>query len=390
MFVDYTPEQKDRQSVIRDYIDRNINPHADEWDAKEEIPRTVFSALGSEGFLTPGLAPQFGGSGMDSVTLGILMEEMGKASVSVVSDLTVHGMCVEAIQRFASDPLRDHYLPRMAKGETLGAFALTEPDIGSDARNVKTQATPVEGGYVLNGRKKWISFARMADLFLIVAQDEGQPSAFLVPRDTPGLSIKPIRGMLGFRSAMIGELQLDGVKVPTDHQIGPRGAGFSHVAANSLDFGRYCVAWACVGLTQACVDSSLHYAQNRHQFDRPLRDHQLILEMLANMITHLKAARALAWRCAYLRDQRDPASITETTTAKYFSSMVASKAASDAVQIHGANGCGPDYPVQRYFRDARIAEIIEGSNQMQQIMIAKNGYIENRKALKRMRTPASQ
>ncbi|HOO93365.1 MAG TPA: acyl-CoA dehydrogenase family protein, partial [Opitutales bacterium] len=123
MFVDCTPEQKDRQSVIRDYIDRNINPNADEWDASEEIPRAVFYALGSEGFLAPGLAPQFGGSGMDNVTLGILMEEMGKASVSVVSDLTVHGMCVEAIQRFATDPLRNHNLPRMAIGDTLGAFA---------------------------------------------------------------------------------------------------------------------------------------------------------------------------------------------------------------------------------------------------------------------------
>ena len=382
MDVDYTPEQKALQKELRAFVDAHIRDEADGWDAAQAIPRAVFEQLGSEGLLATHVPETFGSRSLGAIEQGILLEELGRGSVSLVSDLTVHAMCSEAALRFAAEEVRAELLPQMVKGEKLGAFALTEPNIGSDARNIETTATPADGGVRLNGRKKWISFAQMADVFLVVAQCEGQPTAYLVPRKAEGVSVTPIRDMLGFRAAMIGELSFEDVWVPTTHQVGRVGGGFTHVAGSCLDLGRYFVGWACIGLGQACLEASLHYAQNRRQFGRPIRDHQLVLEMLANMVTQLKAARALAWRAGSLKAKGDPRSVMEISTAKYFTSRMVSQVANDAVQIHGAHGCGPEFPVQRYFRDARITEIIEGSNQMQQIMIAKQAYLEYRRALK--------
>jgi alkylation response protein AidB-like acyl-CoA dehydrogenase len=210
----------------------------------------------------------------------------------------------------------------------------------------------------------------LADVFLVVGQGPAGPTALLIPRRSAGLSVEPIRDMLGFRAAQLGQIVFTDVLVPKANTIGREGGGFSHVAGSSLDVGRFCVACGCTGLIRACLRASVDYARSRQQFGEPLRAHQLIQAMLADMATSYKASSALWRHAAGLRAAADPASIGETTTAKYFSSMAASRAASDAVQIHGANGCGPDYPVQRYFRDARIGEIIEGSSQMQQIMIA--------------------
>jgi glutaryl-CoA dehydrogenase (non-decarboxylating) len=382
MLVDYSPDQKTLQKTLREYVDTHVVPFADEWDAKEEIPESVVQHLGKEGYLSPLIPEAFGGKPMDAISMGILLEELGRGSVSLISIFTVHAMCLQGIIQWGTPEQKQAWLPPMLTGEKMGAFAVTEPNRGSDARNSESLLSKDGEDYVLNGAKKWISFAQRADVFVVLAQLDGQPTACLLERNTPGLTIEPIHGMLGFRAAMIGALTFENVRIPKSALLGNPGMGFSHVTASCLDLGRYCVAWGCVGLAQACLEASLHYAQNRRQFDEPLRKHQLILEMIANMITQTKAARSLCWRAGYLREEHDPLSIPEITTAKYFASTTASKVASDAVQIHGANGCGPDYPVQRYFRDARISQIIEGSDQMQQIMIAKNGFIEYRQAIK--------
>ena len=225
-----------------------------------------------------------------------------------------------------------------------------------------------------DGRKRWISFGHSANLFLILAKADGKAAAFLVERGTDGFSTEPITGMLGFRSANIADVHLRGCRVPGDHLVGRIGFGFSHVASAALDHGRYCIAWGCLGLSQAALEASLDYTNTRTQFGALLKTHQLIQEMIADMFTQISAGRMLCYRAAYLKAQGDPKLIMETSIAKYFTSRMAVKVALDAVQIHGANGCSDAYPVQRYLRDAKVMEIIEGSNQMQQIIISKHGY----------------
>ncbi|QFY90737.1 acyl-CoA dehydrogenase family protein [Magnetovirga frankeli] len=373
MHIDYSAAHKALQHRLRAWVNGQVLPLADAWDSQEAIPQEVIRTLVKETYADQAL---------DAFSLGILFEELGRGSVSLASLLVVHAMCLQGIGQWGTPEQQEHWLPSLRDGSRLGAFALTEPNRGSDARNAESRLVPDGDDYLLSGSKQWISHAQGADLFIVLAKLGDQPICCLLERDTPGLRIEPICGMLGFRSAMIGKLSFDRVRITQDALLGGQGMGFSHVAASCLDLGRYAVAWTCVGLAQACLEASLHYAQHRKQFDEPLRKHQLILEMLANMITQIKAARALCWRAAYLRDEQDPLSISETTTAKYFASGMVSKVASDALQIHGANGCGPDYPIQRFFRDARISQIIEGSDQMQQIMIAKNGFVEYRQAIK--------
>jgi alkylation response protein AidB-like acyl-CoA dehydrogenase len=355
---------------LQDYLDREVVPQAGAWDRDEALPRSAVAALAAHGILGANVSPAQGGSGMDALAWGEALESLGEASVALLSVVTVHAMCSHAIDRWGEPATQGAWLPGMAAGRVLGAFALTEPGFGSDAKNIETRVEDEGTHWRLNGRKRWISGARLADVILVLGQTAAGPTAVLVPRDAAGLTITPIGGLLGFRAAQPCDLTLTDVRVPKTNLIGPEGMGFSHVAGSALDVGRYCVACGCTGLIRACLRASVDYARSRKQFGVALREHQLIQAMLADMATSYRAARALWRHVAELRRQSDPSSITETTAAKYFASTAATRAANDAVQIHGANGCGPDYPVQRYFRDARVSEIIEGSNQMQQIMLA--------------------
>jgi len=372
MSTELTEIQSSMREQFRGFVDQEIAPHADEHDKSGRIPAETILNLARKGWLAPFLPESCGGMSMDMTTYGLLCEEIGRGSASLLSLITVHGMVSLAIQRWGSAAQREKWLPKPASGGILGAFALTEPNIGSDAKNVECSAEARGDIYVINGEKKWISCAQIADLFLIIARYEDRPTAFIVEKDSPNMTIEPMSGLLGFRSAMLASLRLDGCEIPAENLLGRIGFGFSHVAGTALDLGRYCIACGCVGLAQACVDASLAYACERRQGGRYLQEHQLIQQMLADMIAGSKAARLLCRRAGALKDQGDPDSIMETCVAKYFASRAAVKAASDAVQIHGANGCGEDYPVQRYFRDARIMEIIEGSSQIQQIMISRH------------------
>lgn len=357
-------------TALREHLERDVIPQADAWDHAQRIPREAVHALAGHGLFGAVIEQANGGSAFAPLAWGEALEAIGEASMSLLSVLTVHTMCAHAIERWGEAEQKAAWLPALASGAKLGAFALTEPATGSDARNVETQLEDGGDHWRVTGRKRWISAAQIADVFLVFGKTAAGPTAILVPRESAGLSIMPIDGMLGFRAAQLGELVFDNVAVPKNLTIGREGMGFSHVANLALDAGRFCIACGCTGLIRACVRASVDYARARHQFGVALRAHQMIQTMLAEMTTAHKAARALWRHAATLRADSDPASITETTIAKYFASTAASRAANDAVQIHGANGCGPDYPVQRFFRDARIGEIIEGSNQMQQILIA--------------------
>jgi alkylation response protein AidB-like acyl-CoA dehydrogenase len=214
----------------------------------------------------------------------------------------------------------------------------------------------------------------VADLFLIFARCDDKISSFLVARDAAGLSTEPINGVLGVRASMLAEVRLNACRTPKESRIDHAGFGFSHIATHALDLGRYSVAWGCVGIGQACLEASMSYASERKQFGTYLRDRQLIQRMLTDMITNVKAARLLCYQAGFLKDKKDPKAVLETSVAKYFASTMVTKVANDAVQIHGANGCGSEYPVQRYMRDARVMEIIEGSTQIQQITIPTYPY----------------
>lgn len=363
-------------NTLREYLDREVVPHADAWDREQRIPRAVVEGLGAFELFGAIVERESGGQARDPLAWGEDLEALGGASISLLSLLTVHTMCAQAIDRWGEPEQKRDWLPALAAGRMFGAFALTEPDIGCDAKNVQLRLEEDGDGWRVTGRKRWISGAQVADVFLALGQTEHGPTAILVPRQSEGLEVVPIGDMLGFRAAQLGELRFNGVNIPKSLTIGRVGLGFTHVAGAALDAGRFCVACGCTGLIRACLRASVDYARVRKQFDVPLREHQLIQEMIANMATSYKAARALWRHAAEVRAKGDPNSISETTVAKYFATTAATRAASDALQIHGANGCGSGYPVQRYFRDARIGEIIEGSNQMQQLMIAHRAMRE--------------
>jgi alkylation response protein AidB-like acyl-CoA dehydrogenase len=376
MRIELTPEQKARQLSFRSFAAEEVAPHADCFDRQERLPSELLKKMAVEGFWGALIPEQEGGRGLDMVTFGLLNEEIGKACSSTRSLLTVHSMVAQAVLRWGSKSQKESWLPRMASGESLAALGLSEPLVGSDAKSVQTEARPSGDGYALTGRKKWITGGQVAGLFLIFAQSEGKPAAFLVERDRPGLSVKPMSGLLGVRASLLAELILENCVVPKENLVGRAGFGFSHVAATALDCGRYSVAWGCVGIAQACLESCIGYTSRRKQFGTYLKDHQLIRQLITEMITNTSAARLLCFQAGYSKDVKDPKALAETSIAKYFASRAAMSAAEDAVQIHGANGCGGDYPVQRYFRDAKIMEIIEGSTQIQQMTIADFGYQE--------------
>ena len=371
MKIELTAEQLSEQADFRSFVEAEVVPRADEYDRQERFPADLVRKVARRGFLGAVVPREYGGGGMSMVSFGLLNEELGRGCSSLRSLLTVHSMVALTVARWGSKQQKERWAAGLASGETVGAFGLTEVNVGSDARNVETSAVVDGDSYVLNGGKRWTTFGQLADLFLVFAQCEGKPTAFLVERESPGLSVEPMTNLLGTRASMLAELTLHDCRVPAENMVGRPGFGFTHIASSALDCGRYSVAWGCVGLVRACLEASVRYATRRKQFGSALIEHQLIQQKISDMITGYKAARLLCLHAGSLRDAGDPAAIMETSLAKYFASLAASQASADAVQIHGANGCGGEYPVQRYFRDAKIMEIIEGSTQMQQINLAR-------------------
>lgn len=371
---------EDRLEALSRWVEKNVLPHSNAWEEKQELPPAVLKELADQGWFGASLPGEWGGLGLSSVPIGRASAYLAKGSVSLLSIFTVHTMVCQAVLRWGTPEQKKTWLPALASGHTLAAFALTEPNQGSDATSLECQARRTETGFLLQGAKKWISASRHAGLFLVMARcGEDGLGAFLTPADTQNLRLTPMRGLLGFRAAGIAELAFAGCPLPPEALLGSAGGGFTFVASHALDWGRFTVGWGAAGIIEACLEASVAYAGQRKQFGQPLRKHQLIQAMIADMATDLEAVKALALQAALQRDALSPDSIMSTTTAKYFGSRAALKAAADAVQIHGGNGCSPEYPVMRYFRDAKICEIIEGSSQMQQIMIASQAIARCRR-----------
>lgn len=371
MQIELTLQQKKAQEAFKSFVNEEIIPHADNFDREENIPPELIQKLALNRYFGSLLPVEWGGSGIEVITYGLLQEEFGRGCSAVRSLLTAHDMVAQVILKWGSKHQKECWLRKLANGEIIAAFGLTEPNIGSDARSVETIAVRSGNSYILNGHKKWVTSGQIADLFLIIARCEGKPTAFVAERNNPGFSTRPISGMLGVRGSMLAELHLNECKIPKENLIGRVGSGFSSVASTALDHGRYSVAWGCVGIAQACLEACVQYTNERKQFGAYLKDHQLIRNMITEMITNVKAARLLCYNAGYLKSIGEPRAVMETSIAKYFASRMATKVALDAVQIHGANGCSSEYSVQRHLRDAKIMEIIEGSTQIHQLKIAE-------------------
>jgi alkylation response protein AidB-like acyl-CoA dehydrogenase len=361
------------RAEFRAFVDAAVAPYAGDFDRLQEIPRDTLRRVAEQGYFGAVMAESSGGTGMDMVTLGELHEEVGRGCSSLRSLLTVHTMASATIDRWGSAEVRAEWLPGLASGERLGAFCLTEPEAGSDPASGTAAARRDGSGYRLDGVKRWITGGEIADALLVFASTENGPATFVVDAGAPGVERIPIRDVLGTRASMLAEIRFDGCRVPESALIGREGTG-GMLATSALDLGRYSVAAGCVGILQACLDACVGYTAGRHQGGRLLKDHQLVRQLVSDMVTRLRAARLLCRHAGELKDRGDPATVSATWIAKYFASTSAMRSAADAVQLHGANGCGDSYPVNRYFRDAKIMEIIEGSTQIQQLTIADTAY----------------
>jgi alkylation response protein AidB-like acyl-CoA dehydrogenase len=360
--------------AARAFSERVLRPRAGEFDEKAAIPRAVLDEMAAEGFLGSILPREYGGGGLDPLSYGQLTAEIGKGCSSARSLLTVHTSLVgESMARFATPTQKRRWLPELASGRKLACFALSEPEVGSDAAAVRTAYREAHSGYVLNGAKKWISYGAIADVFLTFAHGEHGTSVFLVERGMPGVSSEPMTGLLANRGAHIAQLQFDDVAVPPENLLGRLGAGFDFVANQALSYGRYSIAWAGVAIAEAALEEMVGYAREREQFGKKLRQHQLIQQIIADAVTGVHAGRALCERVGRMRNQDDPEALVEANVAKYFTSRVAMNVTLNAVQLFGGNGCWNRFPVERLFREAKLLEIIEGSSQIQQVLIADAG-----------------
>jgi hypothetical protein len=358
---------------FRAFVDAVVVPRAEEFDRREEIPADVLRAVADQGYLGAVLPASAGGAGMDMVTLGELHEEIGRGCTSLRNFLTAHTMTAATVHRWGSDEARRRWLRGLASGRLLGAFCLSEHGAGSDAASGAAIATRVGDGYRIDATKTWITGGQIADLLLVFARTERGLSAFLVEAAHSAVKRVPIRGLLGGRASMLAEITLDDCRVPEHALVGREGAG-GLVMTTALDLGRYSVASGCVGILQGCLDASVEQTSRRQQGGALLRDHQLVRRMISDMVTRLRAARLLCRHAGELKDRGDPATVSATWIAKYYASTGAMESASDAVQLHGASGCIDGARVQRYFRDAKVMEIIEGTTEIQQLVIADSAY----------------
>jgi alkylation response protein AidB-like acyl-CoA dehydrogenase len=364
------------RAAARAFVDTRVAPFADEYDREARLPGELLTEISRAGLWAPFLPLEAGGLGLDMVTVGAIHEEVGRGCSSVRSLLTVHGMVAWAVQRWGSTTQREFWLPQLASGTTLGAFCLTEPQAGSDSSRITTRARRRGDDWILTGVKKWITGGQIAGLFLVFARTDLGVAAFLVPGDAPGVEITPVSDIMGTRASMLAEVRLDQAVAGPDALLGPDGFTAGLVMTGALDIGRYSVAAGSVGIIQACLEACAAYSSRRSVSAGRLRDLQLIRAKITDMVTDVSAGRLLCEHAGRLKDAGDKSTIMATLIAKYFASTAAARHAGEAVQIHGANGIGPGFPVGRYYRDAKVMEIIEGSSEIQRITIADEAYRE--------------
>lgn len=369
-----TAEQELIRQSAREFCDREIVPHARDWDRAEELDRGLVAKLAETGYLGATIAPEYGGMGLDTVSYCLLMEELGRADSSVRGIVSVNlGLVGKTIAKWGTDEQKSEWLPQLASGDALGCYALTEPGSGSDPASLVTSAEHDGDDWLLSGSKLFITLGSWAGLALVFARSGGEGArgltCFLVPTGSAGFSASPIKGKLGLRAQDTAEVFLDGVRVPDSNRLGAEGDGFK-VAMSALDNGRISLAAGCVGIAQGCLDACVKYAGERRQFGKAISSFQLVQELLADMSVELEAARLLTWRAALLADSGQRHTL-ESSVAKYYASEVSVRAANAAVQVHGGYGYVDEYPVGKYLRDARVTTLYEGTSQIQKLIIGR-------------------
>src|SRR5579859_348710 len=375
MDFELTDEQRLVRETAREFVDNEIVERARENDRNEHFDLDLVGKIAAQGYLGAIVPNEYGGAGLDYLTYGLIVEQIGRGDSAMRTVVSVQTSLVcSGILRWGTEEQKQHYLPKLCTGEWLGCFALTEPDTGSDAANQRTRARKTDSGWVLNGAKMWISMGNHAKLALVFAQTDPEKAhrglaCFLVETDQPGYQPQEIHHKLGLRGSDTAAISLDDVEVPEDRMLGQVGDGFK-VAMSALDSGRYSVASGCVGICQGCLDASVQYAKERIQFGRPIASFQLVQDMLADIALRTEAARMLVWRAGWLKDTGQP-NTTETSYAKLFATESAVHCANTAIQVHGGSGYVDDYPVERYFRDVRVTTLYEGTSQIQKLIIGR-------------------
>ncbi len=373
MDFDLNEEQKMIQETIRKFAKEKIAPVASENDKKAQFPRDLFDKLAELGFMGTPIPEEYGGAGFDYISHAIVAEEIGKVDSSLRGTYSVQVSLVELpIFKFGTEEQKKKYLPKLTCGEWIGCFGLTEPDAGSDPAGMISTATEEGEYYILNGQKTWITNAGIADLAIVYAKTDKEAGArgitsFIVERGFEGFSTKDLHDKLGLRASNTGEIFLENCRVPKENVLGGVNKGFK-VALGTLDFGRFTVAAGSVGLAQGCIDICKEYAKQRIQFGKPIASFQLIQQMIADMVVECEAGRLLVYRAGDLKNKGVP-NTRETSIAKYYCSEMVNRVAYKAIQIHGGYGFSGEYDVERFYRDARINTLYEGTSQIQQLII---------------------
>jgi butyryl-CoA dehydrogenase len=375
MDLTLSEEHEALRRLAAEFTDREIAPHAAAWDRAEQVDPKIVPKLGGLGFLGLTIPEQYGGSEGDHFGYVLVLEELGRGDSAVRGIVSVSlGLVAKSINSWGSEEQKQEWLPRLCSGEALACFALTEPDNGSDAANLRAKAVREGGEWVISGSKMFITNGTWAQVALVFART-GEPghrgiSAFLVPTDSGGLTRREIHGKLGLRGQATAELTFDGVRVPASALLGPEGKGFS-VAMSALAKGRMSVAAGCVGIAEAALRAAVAHATTRVQFEGKVIAHrQLVQELIAAIATDVDAARLLTWRVADLIDRGEPFA-RESSMAKLFASEAAVRSANNALQVFGGYGYIDEYPVGKLLRDARVMTLYEGTSELQKLLIGR-------------------
>ena len=371
----FTEEHDMMRRMVRDFAEKEIAPEVARMEAEDRFPIEVIKKMGELGLMGIPVPEAYGGSGMDYMSYIIAIHEIAKISATVGVILSVHtSVGTNPILYFGTEAQKQKYIPKLARGEWIGAFALTEPNAGSDAAALSMRAVRQGDHYVLNGSKIFITNGGAADVFIVFAKTDPEQgsrgvTAFIVERDTPGFTIGKAEKKMGLHGSSTVTLQFDGAVVPAENRLGEEGQGFK-IAMSNLNFGRIGIAAQALGIAEGALHHAIQYAKDRKQFGKPIGAQQGVAFKLADMATEVEAAKLLVYHAAFLAQNKQPCT-KEASMAKLFASQTAMKTATEAVQIFGGYGYTEDYPVERYFRDAKITQIYEGTNEIQHIVISK-------------------
>ncbi|MFH8491562.1 acyl-CoA dehydrogenase family protein [Streptomyces longisporoflavus] len=369
-----TDEARDLFSLVRDLVQREIAPRAAEEEDAGRFPREVFTLLSDSGLLGLPYASEFGGGDQPYEVYLQVLEELAAARLTVGLGVSVHSLSCHALAGYGTKEQQTEHLPAMLGGGLLGAYCLSEPASGSDAASLRTKAVREDDSWVITGTKAWITHGGVADFYTVLARTGGEGargiSAFLVPGDAEGLHAAQPEKKMGMKGSPTAQINFDGVRISDSRRIGEEGQGFA-IALSALDSGRLGIAACAIGVAQAALDEALRYATERRQFGKPIADFQGLRFMLADMATQIEAGRALYLSAARLRDAGRPFS-KQAAMAKLLCTDAAMKVTTDAVQVLGGYGYTADFPVERFMREAKVLQIVEGTNQIQRMVIARH------------------